>query len=518
MVDIERLDAFLMSDDAPENCMQISDLDGFLTGILCSPDLIMPSEWLPLVWGNPEPALSDEGLWAVQEILRLYNEIATGLNADPPELDPVFWEQEGGAVIAMDWCEGFMDAFVLREQQWEELMETEQGQDWMFPILAHLFDDEGNSLSGATKEELPAALDEAAQLIPVSVSKIFVFWRSRRSPHAETGDAAAASPHIAPTALPRYAPDDLRELTEKDLFALLLGHEDRVPMEIIKECAAREDAMVPLLHQHLKNEANWSADADLRDWWALLHAVMVLGLITGEASAAALLEGFRRINSDDENDLADWFAGYWPALFRNKSQFSTASLRAIADDPSLRWYPRLNAVECVLADAAAKGAEELEAAIDWVAALVDDNDADPDFRAITVTKLLEFPRRRHRALLETIAREQKSSDIVGIVFVDKDIDVSFERGDRPQWLRFDNPWRFYTPESIGRRQERWAQEDARREERGIEKKSDDSPWATSAGMSLGDTYVRHVPKIGRNDPCPCGSGKKYKKCCLTRVH
>jgi hypothetical protein len=25
--------------------------------------------------------------------------------------------------------------------------------------------------------------------------------------------------------------------------------------------------------------------------------------------------------------------------------------------------------------------------------------------------------------------------------------------------------------------------------------------------------VEHSPKIGRNDPCPCGSGKKYKKCC-----
>jgi len=23
-------------------------------------------------------------------------------------------------------------------------------------------------------------------------------------------------------------------------------------------------------------------------------------------------------------------------------------------------------------------------------------------------------------------------------------------------------------------------------------------------------------KLGRNDPCPCGSGKKYKKCCLMR--
>jgi len=24
---------------------------------------------------------------------------------------------------------------------------------------------------------------------------------------------------------------------------------------------------------------------------------------------------------------------------------------------------------------------------------------------------------------------------------------------------------------------------------------------------------RATPKIGRNEPCPCGSGKKYKKCC-----
>ena len=27
---------------------------------------------------------------------------------------------------------------------------------------------------------------------------------------------------------------------------------------------------------------------------------------------------------------------------------------------------------------------------------------------------------------------------------------------------------------------------------------------------------RQVPKVGRNDPCPCGSGKKYKKCCLPK--
>ncbi|MBE7020602.1 MAG: preprotein translocase subunit SecA [Ruminococcaceae bacterium] len=41
------------------------------------------------------------------------------------------------------------------------------------------------------------------------------------------------------------------------------------------------------------------------------------------------------------------------------------------------------------------------------------------------------------------------------------------------------------------------------------------PLTTSSDGSLpkGKTVVRKEAKIGRNDPCPCGSGKKYKKCC-----
>jgi len=27
-------------------------------------------------------------------------------------------------------------------------------------------------------------------------------------------------------------------------------------------------------------------------------------------------------------------------------------------------------------------------------------------------------------------------------------------------------------------------------------------------------HVKESPDIGRNEPCPCGSGKKYKKCCM----
>lgn len=31
---------------------------------------------------------------------------------------------------------------------------------------------------------------------------------------------------------------------------------------------------------------------------------------------------------------------------------------------------------------------------------------------------------------------------------------------------------------------------------------------------VAEPYMRRGPKIGRNDACPCGSGKKYKKCCM----
>jgi len=34
-----------------------------------------------------------------------------------------------------------------------------------------------------------------------------------------------------------------------------------------------------------------------------------------------------------------------------------------------------------------------------------------------------------------------------------------------------------------------------------------------SAASRQEPFARNEPKIGRNKPCPCGSGKKYKKCC-----
>ena len=45
-------------------------------------------------------------------------------------------------------------------------------------------------------------------------------------------------------------------------------------------------------------------------------------------------------------------------------------------------------------------------------------------------------------------------------------------------------------------------------------RKENDTWYYVDGTVYGKEPVRREsPKIGRNDPCPCGSGRKYKKCC-----
>jgi SEC-C motif-containing protein len=47
----------------------------------------------------------------------------------------------------------------------------------------------------------------------------------------------------------------------------------------------------------------------------------------------------------------------------------------------------------------------------------------------------------------------------------------------------------------------------------FEKEKGEWKFLDAQGVHMG-TYQRTEPKVGRNDPCTCGSGKKYKKCCV----
>ena len=54
-----------------------------------------------------------------------------------------------------------------------------------------------------------------------------------------------------------------------------------------------------------------------------------------------------------------------------------------------------------------------------------------------------------------------------------------------------------------------------RREQKIERKQVANANTANVGgdSSVKKAPIRKVQKPGRNDPCPCGSGKKYKKCC-----
>ncbi|MGC4070925.1 MAG: YchJ family protein [Nibricoccus sp.] len=42
-------------------------------------------------------------------------------------------------------------------------------------------------------------------------------------------------------------------------------------------------------------------------------------------------------------------------------------------------------------------------------------------------------------------------------------------------------------------------------------------WLFNRPVRQGPAPVKTAVKVGRNDPCPCGSGKKYKQCCLAKA-
>lgn len=177
-VDLEALDRFLMSERSPPESMGLSDLDGFLTGIAVGPDLVMPSEWLPLVFGGaPEFANAGEAKAILGTIMGRYNEILYQI-ADA-DLDPVFWADRDGTVIAADWAEGFLQAIVLRAEAWEPLLKSKRDLYLLVPILALCGDENGNSLLGIPPEEEDRIMEEAAEFIPACVAAIAAYWRER---------------------------------------------------------------------------------------------------------------------------------------------------------------------------------------------------------------------------------------------------------------------------------------------------------------------------------------------------
>jgi len=314
--------------------------------------------------------------------------------------------------------------------------------------------------------------------------------------------------------LPIYDNETLATWTPSELIENMIRDEDRVPRNVIDECARRGEQMLDFLapfaqaDDELENETSGH-------WWLRLHAVMTLGLIPDEAAGMLLVDFIHNISREEYEDLQGWFSGYWPALTHNKPATTIALLRDICMDKKINWYLRSNITDAVIADALKQGEAALEQALDWLVQLAADEEQEWDYRFCIANTLLDFPRERNRELLYTLAAEQ---DTFCTYFSKKDVIDAYEQNkDQPEWERFSDPWQFYNPEEIESRQRRWQEESLEESTNPLM----DLLMGSQASQGIPDyryhePYHREAPKIGRNDPCHCGSGKKYKKCCLSK--
>ena len=182
---LDELDQLLL--DQSDDCMLLTQLDGFLTGILVSPEMISPGHWLKHVWagedGKGEPDFEDvAGLQRFIDLIMLhYNEIRASLG-QPGTFEPVLeTDTRNGDVLWEMWIDGFARAMELAPNGWRRIA---TGKD-VGPHAAlkgietlHNFASGTKKLSRKQEDRWDA---EAPDLIPTWVEKLHA-WRLENDP------------------------------------------------------------------------------------------------------------------------------------------------------------------------------------------------------------------------------------------------------------------------------------------------------------------------------------------------
>jgi hypothetical protein len=308
-----------------------------------------------------------------------------------------------------------------------------------------------------------------------------------------------------PLPLPHYPDEKLRELTARDLVHLMALNEDRVPRNVIEECARRGSDAVTELADALEVRLLHHCRDTTGVWWLPLHAVQVLGLMSTPLAGEMLVRRMRAMHqlhqSSPDFELQDELCHFWPAFFANKPSEIIRPMQALLADERNDADFRLHVMEVLLATAANEGAEALDRELDVAARLLTAPGLSDDFRMLVAMLLINFPRDRYRAPLEHLLRRFW----VPPEFMANQLALIYRRGtDHPPWHHFGNPLVFYEEEQMRDRHEM---------RRGFVEQPDFH--ATSQPMPA---FVAPRTEVGRNDACPCGSGKKHKKCCLGKAH
>ena len=147
---IQQLAELLEQRAVPFKGFNLEALDGFVSALVVGPDIVLPSEWQPSVWGMPPRWDNEEEVVAVQALLMgHWNMAAARARHDgddlPDHLAPLLWfpedlqgEHDDTVDVGRDWALGFFRGVELREAAWEQWLDDNAWIDEIFGLLDQL--------------------------------------------------------------------------------------------------------------------------------------------------------------------------------------------------------------------------------------------------------------------------------------------------------------------------------------------------------------------------------------------
>jgi hypothetical protein len=303
------------------------------------------------------------------------------------------------------------------------------------------------------------------------------------------------------------------EMSTADLLALLFKDGDRALLDHVRELINRGEEAAAPLREILANEDYWYEGQD-GDYWIVVHAINILSAMRDERALPLLIEMVPHAYFSNHDAAVEILPAaleqYGASAIEPYTKFINehrGAHRDNADFAFCRWI-----FSSALTRIALKDESSRPRVFDFVCGLFEDPEEDDktylSFSAGHPIALDKGPAKERglRAVRAAYERGVMDEEINGGY---KDF-VRMVRDREPNLFTdlraslFD----FYRPQEV-----------RRRENAGKEVKEENLYWskgaqAAPAGYAVSETGgFQRTEKVGRNDPCPCNSGKKYKKCC-----
>lgn len=171
-VTAQTLQSFLESPDRGEGTLKYHELQGFLFVLACTPELVPPSEWIPIVFGDREPDYESvaQAKEMLTQIMAMYNMVNTavaehpGLPPDCRLADDPLANLAEGAPVAL-WSRGFLLGHDWLTETWDPYVPEEMDEDFGAMLMALTFFSSPRLAEAYRNETKSRSLRELAEQI-----------------------------------------------------------------------------------------------------------------------------------------------------------------------------------------------------------------------------------------------------------------------------------------------------------------------------------------------------------------